>query len=276
MATATRGKRIGFIGGGNMAEALVRGLVGAGHAPASITVAEPVAARRTVLARRYRVKVATGNAEAADGAAAVILAVKPQVIDDVLAGLADHVTGSQVVISIAAGVTLKRLQKTLGATARVVRVMPNTPCLVGRGVSVLCGGARARPADLKLARGLFATVGKAHVTDDEKVMDAVTGLSGSGPAYVYLFAEALIRGGVRAGLDADLAADLAYETIAGAAEMLIQTGQQPADLRGAVSSPGGTTLAGLESLEGGKFSATVAGGVVAATRRSRELGRGKP
>jgi pyrroline-5-carboxylate reductase len=276
MTTATRGRRIGFIGGGNMAEALVRGLSGAGHEPASIIVAEPVAARRTALSRRYRVKATAGNAEAVAGAGAVILAVKPQVIDDVLAGLANHVTAGQVVISIAAGVTLKRLETALGAAARVVRVMPNTPCLVGRGVSVLCGGARARPADLKLARGLFATVGKVHVTDDEKAMDAVTGLSGSGPAYVYLFAEALIRGGVKAGLDPELASELAYETIAGAAEMLIQTGQTPEALRKAVTSPGGTTLAGLQRLDEGKLTATVAAGVVAATRRSRELGRGKP
>jgi len=140
---------------------------------------------------------------------------------------------------------------------------------------VLCPGSRARAADVRRVRSLLATVGKAYVVEDERMMDAVTGLSGSGPAYVYLFAEALIRGGVRAGLPADLARDLAYETIAGAAAMMIETGREPAELRKAVSSPGGTTLAGLARLDKGGFVRVVGEAVAAATRRSRERGGGR-
>ncbi len=268
-------ERITFIGGGNMAEALVRGLVSSGHDPRWISVTDPIAARRRTMARRYRVVTSASNVDAAAGASVVVLAVKPQTMDAVLEELGPALDRSVLVVSIAAGVRIARLERAFCERVRVVRVMPNTPCLVGRGASVLCPGSRARAADVRRVRSLLATVGKAYVVEDERMMDAVTGLSGSGPAYVYLFAEALIRGGVRAGLPADLARDLAYETIAGAAAMMIETGREPAELRKAVSSPGGTTLAGLARLDKGGFVRVVGEAVAAATRRSRELGGGR-
>jgi len=269
---ADENKTIGFVGGGNMAEALVKGLCREPGAGERITVAEPVEARRADLESRYGISASADNADAASRDI-VVLAVKPQVMDAVLEGLAGSVSGQQVVVSIAAGVTIDRLESGLGAGVRVVRVMPNTPCLVGRGASVLCAGSAADDTDLARARDLFAAVGSASTVDSETLMDAVTGLSGSGPAYVYRFAEALIAGGVAAGLDEDLASALVFETIAGAAQMLISTGQSPAALREAVSSPGGTTLAGLGALDERGFAEAVEAAVSAATARSRELGR---
>ncbi|RMF23316.1 MAG: pyrroline-5-carboxylate reductase [Deltaproteobacteria bacterium] len=258
-----------------MAEALVRGLVASGREAGSITVTDPLPLRRRTMSRRYRVATTADNVKAVASASVVVLAIKPQTMDAVLAELGPALDRPALVVSIAAGVKIARLERAFSDRIRVVRVMPNTPCLVGRGASVLCPGSRARPADVRRVKALLATVGKAFVVDDEKKMDAVTGLSGSGPAYVYLFAEALIGAGVRAGLPEDLARDLTYETIAGAAAMMIETGREPADLRKAVSSPGGTTLAGLARLDEGGFVRAVADAVAAATRRSRELGRGR-
>lgn len=265
-------KTVGFIGGGNMAEAMVRGLVAGPLGAQAVLVAEPVAARRRQLHRRYGIGVTEDN-RAAAACDVVVLAVKPQVMSAVLEGLTGVAGPKTIFVSIAAGVKLASIEKALGTKARVVRVMPNTPCLVGRGASVLCGGANAARADVKLARELFEHVGRAWTVDSEKLLDSVTGLSGSGPAYVYRFAEALIAGGKRNGLDAELAEQLAFQTIAGAAEMLLKTGQSPEDLRAAVSSPGGTTLAGLARLDELDFVGTVREGVTAATRRARELGR---
>jgi pyrroline-5-carboxylate reductase len=265
-------KTVGFIGGGNMAEAMVRGLVAGPLDAKAVLVAEPVAARRRQLQKSYGVGVTEDN-RAAAAHDLVVLAVKPQVMGAVLEGLAGIAGPKTIFVSIAAGVKLASIEKALGARARVVRVMPNTPCLVGRGASVLCGGASATRADVKLARELFENVGRAWTVDSEKLLDAVTGLSGSGPAYVYRFAEALIAGGKRNGLDPELAEELAFQTIAGAAEMMLTTGRSPEDLRAAVSSPGGTTLAGLARLDELNFAGTVREGVTAATKRARELGK---
>jgi pyrroline-5-carboxylate reductase len=207
-------------------------------------------------------------------AAVVVLAVKPQTIEPVLAELGQCIRRHQLVVSIAAGVRLSRIESALGAGARVVRVMPNTPSLVSRGAAVLCPGASARKSDLAAARAIFAAVGIVHVVEDEALMDAVTALSGSGPAYVYRFAEALIEAGRRCGLPETLVTDLTYHTIAGGAEMLIRTGETPGALREAVSSPGGTTLAGLAVLDRREFVDTVISAVQAAMLRSRELGNG--
>ncbi|MFN2378066.1 MAG: pyrroline-5-carboxylate reductase [Candidatus Binatia bacterium] len=265
---------VGFIGGGNMAEAMLKGLLASGLAAESLLVSEPDAARRRAIARRYKVAVTADNAELLASSSTVVLAVKPQVLGAVLEALAPSVTGRELFVSIAAGVMLPRLEKLLGAKARVVRVMPNTPSLVGKGASVICPGRRATAADVKLVTRLFAAVGIAHVIRDEKLMHVVTALSGSGPAYVYRFAEALTEAAVKGGLEAGLARALTYQTIAGAAAMMIETGQEPADLRRAVSSPGGTTLAGLAILDEKKFVETVKGAVAAAARRSVELGKG--
>ena len=270
MAKAKLGK-IAFIGGGNMATALVRGLIGAGTKPKSLTVAEPLAPKRRTLARRFGIAVTGSNEEAAASADIVMLAVKPQVIEPVLAALRPSLGKRALILSIAAGVRLARIESALGAGVRVVRTMPNTPALVARGATVLCAGAHARRADLRAARSIFEVVGEVDEVRDELLMDAVTGLSGSGPAYVYRFAEALIEAGRRCGLEPKLAARLTYQTIAGAAEMMLRTGETPEALRAAVSSPGGTTLAGLAMLDSREFVATVVAGVEAATHRSREL-----
>jgi pyrroline-5-carboxylate reductase len=268
-------RELGFIGGGNMAEAIVQGVLATGQKPERVIVAEPIAQRRSYLTKRFRVCVTSDNAEAARTSATLVLAVKPQVVDEVLAELSTLITPAQLVISIAAGVPLARLRKPLRATTRVVRVMPNTPCLLGRGASVVCGGDSAQASDLRAVKSLFETVGKAFVLNDERLLDAVTGLSGSGPAYVYAFAEALIAGGVRAGLEEPLASELVLETVAGAAEMMLRSGRSPAELRQAVTSPRGTTQAGLEELGRRGFGRTVGAAVLAATRRSRQLGRGR-
>ncbi|HYC55144.1 MAG TPA: pyrroline-5-carboxylate reductase [Candidatus Binatia bacterium] len=265
--------RIGFIGGGNMAEALVRGLLSAGHQASNLIASEPVRERRSFLARRYRIGVTDENARVVAASSIIVLAVKPQILSPVLAELAPAASPAKLFVSIAAGVPLARLQKGLGKAVRIVRVMPNTPCLVGKGASVLCAGASARPSDVARARRLFAAVGEAHVVEDEKAMHAVTALSGSGPAYVYRFAEALMAAGAKAGLDPELARSLTLATIAGAAEMMVQTGHSPADLRKAVSSPGGTTLAGLSVLDDADLMGTVSAAVRAAARRSVELGK---
>lgn len=264
----------GFIGGGNMAEAIIRGMIAAGTDPAAIAVSEPNAARRRTLVRKFGVAGVEGNVDVASASSVVVLAVKPQIMAVVLEGLKGNVGKRTLVVSIAAGVKIKALEKGLGEGVRVIRAMPNTPCLVGRGATVLAAGTFAKRVDMTRARKIFASVGKAWVAEAEKTLDPVTGLSGSGPAYVYLFAESLIRGGRKAGLTEEMATELAYQTIAGAAEMMQTTGTSPADLRKAVSSPGGTTVAGLGRLAEGDFEKTVAEAVKTATRRSRELGRG--
>ena len=264
---------VGFIGGGNMAEAMVRGLLASGRDAASLMVAEPVASRRRTLARRYGIAATTDNVALLCASRTVVLAVKPQVIGVVMEQLGPAVTPRELFVSIAAGVMLARLEKGLGGAARVVRVMPNTPCLVGKGASVICGGSHASVADVRLVKKLFAAVGDAHVIEKESLLHLVTALSGSGPAYVYRFAEALIEAAAGGGMDAALARALTFQTIAGAAAMMIETGQEPAELRHAVSSPGGTTLAGLARLDEKGFSEAVKAGVAAAARRAVELGK---
>jgi len=265
---------IGFIGGGNMATALVRGLLGSGREKECIVVAEPDDTKRAALEKTFGVAVDASNVRVAKRAQMIVLAVKPQIIDQVLAEIGPVLGPGQTVVSIAAGIRLDRLESGLGGSARVVRAMPNTPSLVSRGAAVLCAGAHATDADLNAAHALFETVGQAHVVDDESLMDAVTALSGSGPAYVYRLAEALIEAGARCGLQPDLATALAFQTIAGAAEMMLQTGESPAKLRAAVSSPGGTTVAGLNKLEEMGFASAIVSAVEAAANRSRELGAG--
>lgn len=272
--TSTRPVDVGFVGGGNMAEALVRGLLASGRRPSALMVSEPDAARRRRMGRRYGIAVTGDNEDLLRRSRTVVLAVKPQVLGTVLEGLRPGVRAGHLFVSIAAGVMLSTLEKGLGPAARIVRVMPNTPSLVGKGASVICAGRKARPGDARTVQKMFAAVGDAHVIRDEKLLHVVTALSGSGPAYVYRFAEALVAAGTRGGLEPELAEALAFQTIAGAAAMMIETGQDPADLRRAVSSPGGTTLAGLARLDEKGFVETVRSAVAAATRRSVQLGKG--
>jgi pyrroline-5-carboxylate reductase len=267
-------RKLGVIGAGNMAGALVKGwLETKRYRARDVWVAdvEPRQTRR--LARAHGVGVAPDNPTLVAESGVVVLAVKPQVMDTVLAGLRDAV-GRQLWVSIAAGITTARLEAGIGGRARVVRAMPNTPALVGAGITAIVRGRYARPADERVAAELFGGVGEVVRIKDEALMDVVTGLSGSGPAYVYRFAEGLVAGAIAEGLSEPVARRLAYQTIVGAALMLQRTGRSPEELRAMVTSPGGTTLAGLQALDARAFAEGAAEGVIAATRRSRELGRG--
>jgi len=272
-APARRRFGVALIGGGNMATALIKGLIAAKvYRPAQIVATDVDAAKRAALRRRFGIAVTADNRAAVQQAAVVILAVKPQIIDDVLADLRPAASARRLFISIAAGIRCARLEAGLGERTRVLRVMPNTPALIGLGMSVLARGTHATAADARLGLQLLRAVGRAVTVPDERLLDAVTGLSGSGPAYVYLFAEGLIAGGVAAGLEEALASELALQTLRGAAAMLLQAGERPATLRARVMSPGGTTVAGLGELERRGFSDAVVAAVVTATTRSRQLG----
>src|SRR5262252_4442531 len=265
-------KKIGFIGAGNMAGALMRGLLRAGqYKPEHVWASDPVDVQLRRLKRLHRIEVTRDNRALVKQSQTIILAVKPQNMAAVLDEIRAEVTPRKLFISLAAGFPLRRLEAGLGGQARVVRVMPNTPALVGRGISVAVLGSKATPADLKYALKLFKAVGEAVSITGEDLLDAVTALSGSGPAFVYNFAESLIEGGVRGGLPQPLAAQLAYATIGGAAAMLAESGLSPRELRDMVTSPGGTTLAGLGALDAHHFRDALIAAVEAATRRAREL-----
>src|SRR5512146_284015 len=266
------GKKIAFLGSGNMAEALVKGLLSAGTATAGeIVCAEPRAERREELRARHGVAVTAGNVEAVRQAQILVLSVKPQVMDALLDEIAEAVDHSKLVISIAAGVPIAAIARRLGAGSRIVRTMPNTPALVGEGATALARGPHATEADLGQAVALFEAVGTAVVVD-EHLLDAVTGLSGSGPAFVFLAIEALADGGVKMGLPRHVAMALAAHTVMGAAQLVLETGEHPGKLKDQVTSPGGTTIAGVHALEAAGFRAALIAAVEAAARRSKELG----
>ncbi len=271
-------RQIAFIGAGNMASALIRGLLRAQFArPQDIAISDPSAERRELLAHEFGVRATVDNLEAAQGADIVVLAVKPQVMGLALESVAPAIDGHQLILSIAAGVPIARIEKALthpttALKPRVVRAMPNSPALIGEGATAIAAGRFATADDMELARAIFASVGVA-VRVDESLLDAVTGLSGSGPAYAFLIIEALSDAGVRMGLSRQSALELTVQTILGSARMVQQTGQHPAALKDQVTSPGGTTIAGLHALESGRLRATLSDAVERATERSRELGR---
>jgi pyrroline-5-carboxylate reductase len=265
-------KKIGFIGAGNMAGALIRGLLRAGQYEAGdVCASDAVDAQIRRLKRLHKIDVTRDNRALVRQSQTVVLAVKPQTMAAVLDEIRAEVNPRKLFVSIAAGFPLRRLEAGLGGQARVVRVMPNTPVLVGRGISVAVAGTKAIPNDLKQTLKIFKAVGEAVSITGEDLLDAVTALSGSGPAFVYLFAESLIEGGVRGGLPQNLAAQLAYATLGGAAAMLSGSGLSSRELREMVTSPGGTTLAGLGALETHHFRDAIIAAVEAATRRAREL-----
>lgn len=263
-------RKIAFIGGGNMAEAIMRGLLRE-DAGVGICVAEINPKRRDQLAEQFpHVRVVADAAEAAGWGEVVILAIKPQQAESALDLIERVVTSDVLVISIMAGIPTAKIEANLVPGCRVVRAMPNTPGLIGAGATAVCAGRKATADDLDLARQIFALVGVA-VSVDEKLMDAVTGLSGSGPAYVFTFIEAMADAGVKNGLPRDVAVQLAAQTVLGAARMVVETGEHPTLLKEKVTSPGGTTSAGSYALETGGFRGVVMNAVEAASKRSREL-----
>lgn len=263
------GKRIGFIGGGNMAEAIIKGLLAGGVRAETIMVAEPMQPRRDFLSSEYSV-LTDDNLDVARQADILILAVKPQVAASVLTGLEPVASTDKLIISIMAGITTSFIEETLTNGVRVVRSMPNTPALIQAAATAICPGRKATGQDLETATEIFSMIGTV-VTVPEKQMDAVTGLSGSGPAYVFAFIEALSDAGVKNGLPREVAAELAVQTVLGAARMAAETGEHPALLRERVTSPGGTTIAALHTLENGCFHGLIMDAVDAAAKRSKEL-----
>lgn len=266
---------IGFIGGGKMAEALIQGILKAGLVgPERIVVAEPEAGRRQLLTDQYGVKTFTQATDCIGLCTILILAVKPQVMGVVLDSAKAAIHDGHLVISIAAGIPLSFMEARLsGCQCRLVRVMPNTPALVQEGASALSPGQRATDEDMASARAIFDAVGRTVVLP-ESYLDAVTGLSGSGPAYVFSFIEALIDGGVKVGLNRDDARLLVLQTVLGSVKLALEGNTHPAELRAMVTSPGGTTIAGLHVLARAGFSGIVMDAVEAATQRSKELGQG--
>ena len=266
------GKKIAVIGAGNMGEALIAGMLAArAAAPDDIHATDVAAARLDQVKARYGVRVGVDNRAAAGWADIMILAVEPQVLDHVLDDLRSVLIGAQLILSVAAGYPIARVAARLAPGARVVRCMPNTPSVVQAGLSALSWGEHVTAEDEQAARAIFESVGRVVVVE-ERLMDAVTGLSGSGPAYAFLIIEALADGGVKMGLPREAALQLAAQTVLGAARMALETGEHPGPLKDRVTSPGGTTIAGLHALERGRLRASLMDAVEAATKRSRELG----
>ena len=265
--------RIGFLGAGKMATALARGWIAAGLAtPESITASDPSPSAREAFTRETKAATQTENLRVLAASDVVILAVKPQSMPEVLKEIKRKITSKHLVVSVAAGIPIEQIADVIGLDRRIVRVMPNTPCLIGASASAFAGSTGATEADLQLVERLLNSVGRS-VQVPEKWLDAVTGLSGSGPAFVAVVVEALADGGVRMGLPRDLAQLLATQTVMGSAKMLLETGLAPAQLKDMVASPAGTTIAGLHELERGGLRAALMDAVEAATLRSIELGK---
>jgi pyrroline-5-carboxylate reductase len=263
---------VAFIGGGNMARSLIGGLIARGTAPADIRVSEPVDVLREALVRDFGVVASADNAEAAAAAGLWVFAVKPQVMRAVCEALAPLAQAQRpLVVSIAAGITGAQMQRWLGGGVAVVRTMPNTPALLGAGVTGLFASAEVDANGRERAAELLSSAGKTVWIEDEAKMDAVTATSGSGPAYIFLLAEAMEAAAIAEGLPAEAARTLVLETVLGAARMLTESGEDPAELRRRVTSPGGTTQAAVETFEAGGFRALVAQAIRNATERGRQL-----
>lgn len=265
--------RIGFLGAGKMATALAQGWIHAGlTSPGQLCASDRIPAARDQFSKITGAPAHGDNARVVTSADILVLAVKPQNMPDLLRDIKPHVNAKHLVISIAAGIALPTLGDALGGDRRLIRVMPNTPCLVGASASAFAASPAATKGDIDLTERLLSSVGSA-VQVPEKLLDAVTGLSGSGPAYVAVVIEALADGGVRMGLPRDLAMLLAMQTVLGSAKMLLETGLHPGQLKDMVASPAGTTIAGLHALEQGGLRAALMDAVEAATKRSMELGK---
>jgi pyrroline-5-carboxylate reductase len=265
-------RRLGFVGAGNMSEALIKGLLHAKVLPPERILASDVKADRLEhLHKLHGIRTTSDNHLLLRESDVVVLAVKPQTFDKVLTDIGADLRPDQLLISVAAGVPIAALEARLPAGARVVRSMPNTPATVQAGATAIAAGAHAREDDLRIARELFEAVGRVVVLD-EGLLDAVTGLSGSGPAYVMVIIEALADGGVKVGLHRDTALLLAAQTVFGSAKLLLETGEHPGRLKDMVTSPGGTAIAGLHTLESGALRKTLIDAVEVASKRAAELG----
>ena len=265
---------VGFLGAGKMATALARGFVRAGLVtPRQVLASDVSPAACAAFAKEVGARTTTSNPDVARFAQVLVLAVKPAQVGELLSELRGQITSKHLLISIAAGVPLSKLEAALDPGARIIRVMPNTPALVGASASAFALGKAAQAEDAKLAMKLLSSVGLAFELK-ESLLDAVTGLSGSGPAYVYMVTEALSDGGVAAGLPRDVATRLAAQTVLGGARMVLETGLHPGALKDMVTSPGGTTIEGVHELEKGAMRAALMNAVRAAADKSKKLGQG--
>lgn len=263
---------LSFLGSGNMAEAIIKGVLSAGlFKPGDILASDTSEERLKLIHQKYGVRTTRNNREAVRDGGLVILGVKPLMVDSVLAEIRSELK-EKVLVSVAAGTPLSRLASGLEREAKIIRAMPNAPALVQAGATVLSPGKGVEAETVALVLQIFGSIGKTWVVE-ERYLDAVTGLSGSGPAFVFIMIEALADGGVKSGLSRELSLALASQTVFGAAQMAIQTGEHPARLKDFVASPGGTTIAGLHKLEEANIRAAFMSAVEAATRRSEELGK---
>ena len=268
-----KSKRVGFLGAGNMGEAMIKGLTQAGLVPAaSIGATDARPDRLDQMTRLYGIRAFADNPALVAESDVIILAVKPQIMAPVLREIAAAVDGTKLIISLAAGVATRTLREHLAKPARLIRVMPNTPALVLEGATAIARAEGLEAGDLEIAQALFGAVGRVVVLDEDH-LDAVTGLSGSGPGYIAIVIEALADGGVKMGLDRATAMTLATQTVLGSAKLILETGMHPGQLKDMVASPGGTTIAGIAALEDGGIRRTIISAVERATLRSRELGR---
>ena len=266
-------ERIGFIGGGKMAEALAKGIINASLSSVDKIIASDVDKKRCqILEKDTGIKTTQENKKVTSGSDIIILAVKPNIIGGILKELKNDITPKHLVVSIAAGIPLDFIESALNKGCRVVRVMPNTPCLVGETAAGYALGKAATRDDGELVGEILNAVGKSYLLE-EKHLDAVTGLSGSGPAFVYTVIEALSDGGVKMGLPRDISTKLAAQTVLGSAKMVLESGMHTGELRDFVTSPGGTTIAGLHALEKGSIRNALIDAVETATKKSKRLGR---
>jgi len=274
MANDLAGKKVAFLGAGKMGGIILQALLKTGTLSRESTCATVAHEERAkALAAKLNVKVGTNNAKAAKGADIIVIAVKPQVVEDVVREISAHITPKQIIVSVAASVPTLMIEKDLPPTVPVIRAMPNTPCIMGEGMTAICKGRAATADHVALTRHIFNVVGRTVVVD-EKHMDAVTALSASGPAYIYIILESLAEAGVKVGLPRDIATLLAAQTALGAAKVVLETGDHPALLKDAVTTPAGCTIDAIMELEEGKLRVTLIKAVVKAAQRAKELAYG--
>lgn len=269
--TVSESMTIGFIGAGRMAQAMSRGFISKGVVKPHKIMASDTVPQMLDCIKEQGVRISRSNLEIVENSDLIIIAVKPHVVSPILQEVSSKVTREKLFLSIAAGVTLETLEKNLPSQTRVIRAMPNTPALVQTGATVIAPGSSVLQGDRELIQGLFQTIGICEVGTEEQ-LDAVTGLSGSGPAYGFLAIESLADGGVKMGLPRDLAQKLAAQTLLGAAKMVLESGKHPGQLKDEVCSPGGTTIAAIHKLEETGFRSSLITAVETATNRAKELG----